>query len=632
MMSHKKKSSKPEHSVFHSPNSGRQLNLIMPFFCIAILILLTYFTFRSAFNNQFVNWDDQVYLEENSLVLNKEYSKLWKTPVSLNYHPVTMVSLAVQVPKNIKKLTPEPFIRFNVWVHIINSILVFLLVWLLTQQNWLYGLLTSVIFAIHPMHAESVVWVSERKDVLYSFFFLLSCIMYWQYLEGGRKKWLLFAGLLFILSILSKAMAVVIPLVWFLLDYWKKGKLIDRKLIIEKIPFLAISLFFGLMAINVQSGGDFGGLLTLYGEKTKALADPEIFSIWQRIQFAAYGSINYIIKFFYPSEICAFYPYPNEGKFSLIHGLVYPFLFIVLLGLSLWSTLKTRIVLFSIGFYFVTVVFVLQFISVGLAIMADRYTYIPYIGLAFLIVIGVGKLIENQSNIIKLNIAGIAVIWIVSLLFKTRTQVEVWQNSESLWTQVLQYFPKEDLALSNRGNYRGKTGNISGAMEDFELAVSDGCNRADVYEGLGNSYGTMSERLPNKKQDYVNKAIEMYQKALTIEPTKGNIHYNLGVAQIQTNPEASVSAFQEAIKLMPYKEKEILPLLGLCQLNSGKFSEAVQILTKSIDGGNNTDMIYYHRGLAFLQMQNKDAAKNDFAKALEINPNNQEVRLRLKEM
>ena len=598
-------------------------------FLLGALFLVNYFTFSNAFDNSFVNWDDQVYVEEQPLVLNKDYRLLLKTPVSLNYHPVTLISLAMQVPKDVKKLSPAPFIKLNIWLHIFNTFLVFFLLWMINEKKWIPAIIAAFIFSLHPMHVESVVWISERKDVLYTFFFLLSCISYWQYLITKRKIWIAFTFLLFFLSVLSKAMAVVLPLVLLLLDYWKGRKMYDYKVLLEKIPFFAVSLFFGLMAVSVQAGNDFGGLLTLYGEKTKAIADAEVFTLWQRFQFASYGYVQYIIKFFYPAKICAFYPYPPGNTLVGWLGYFYPLTAIAIIVLALWSTAKTKIFAFGIGFFSFTVLLVLQFLSVGLAIMADRYTYLSYTGLAFIVAYAADQYIVGKPVFIKYGWYALASVFILLLTMKTQKQVMVWKDSESLWTQALQYYPTEDLVLANRGNHRGKSGNITGAMADFELAVSDGCHRADVFEGLGNSYGTLSEQYPDKKEEYVTKAISMYTKAIELEPNNGQVRYNLGVAQLQTNPGASVIAFTEALKLMPYKEANILPILGLSQLNAGKYQNAIETLTKVIESGNKTDAIYYHRGLANLGTGNKDAAKNDFNQALNINPSNAEVKARL---
>ena len=170
----------PKNETFTGKNQNihPSKGLIKPVISVLVLCLLTFITFYGAFDNSFVNWDDQVYVEEQPLVLNKDYAALWKTPVSLNYHPVTMISLALQVPKDTKKLSPAPLIKLNVWLHIFNTVLVFLLLWMINEKKWMVAIFTAAIFALHPMHVESVVWVSERKDVLYTFFFLLSCITY----------------------------------------------------------------------------------------------------------------------------------------------------------------------------------------------------------------------------------------------------------------------------------------------------------------------------------------------------------------------------------------------------------------------------------------------------------------------
>ncbi len=593
------------------------------------LVVVTYGIFSSAFENSFVNWDDQVYVEEQSLVLDKEYGKLFRTPISLNYHPLTMVSLATQVPKNKKDLSANPFIVLNVWIHIFNTLLVFIFIWLLSAKRWWPALMTATVFALHPTHVESVVWVSERKDVLHTFFMLLACITYWKYLGERSFKWLGLVFVLFILSILSKATAVVLPLILLLLDYWKGRDLLNKTTIIEKIPFFALSLFFGLMAVSVQGGGDFGGLLTLFGEKSNALGDFNVFTLTQRFQFACYGFINYMFKFFNPSEICAFYPYPKSNNLSLSQGILYPLATLGTIGLALWSFKRNKAITFGIGFYFISIALVLQFLSVGVALMADRYTYVPYIGLAFALFYSLDSWMKDKNQSIKYVVYGLTSIFIVFLGIKTKAQIGVWKDSDSLWTQVLEYYPTEDLALANRGNFRGKQGDIEAAIKDFEKATSDGCTRADVYEGLGNSYGVLSERNPENAAELVGKAIKMYEQALNLEPGKGNIHFNLGVAQMQTNPTASVKAFNKALELMPYKASEILPPLGLSLLNSGQYGEAVSLLTDAFSKGIQTEAMFYHRGLANLGIGKNDDAIADFKQALVLNPNYKEAKDRL---
>ncbi len=601
-------------------------NNLMKFVGFSLVIfMITFVLYLPSFNNEFVNWDDQVYVEEQPLVLQKQYAQLWKSPVSLNYHPMTMMSLAVQTPTDAKKVKAAPFIKLNVALHIVNSVLVFGFILLITGYQWWVAFFTALVFAIHPMHVESVVWISERKDVLYTMFLLLSCITYWHYLNDKLTKWLLLAGLFFVCSVLSKAMAVIIPLIWIILDYWKDRSLTEQKMWLEKIPFLAISIFFGMMAISVQSGSDFGGILTLTGEKVNALAAPDTFTLLERFQFASYGFVQYLYKFFYPMEIGAFYPYPEGNKLNGFESVLYPLSSLVMIGIGIYLYKKSKTFSFGIGFYLITVALVLQFLSVGTAILADRYTYVPYIGVGFAIFYFVQEVFQKKSKNGLYFFVGLSSLFSIFLALKTSTQVKVWKNSETLWSQVLEYYPKEDLALANRGNHRGKTGNIEGAIADFEKAIADGCLRADVYEGLGNSYGTMSNQKPDQKEALLAKAIAMYQKALELEPQKGNIHFNLGISQLQTNPAQSVNAFKEALRMMPYKEMEILPVLGLSLLNAGKYQDAIQTITQAIEKGVETEFVYYYRGLAYYGMGDTPNAVADFNKALSINPNNQEI-------
>lgn len=628
MSSKSKQTSKPATPKVEMPNKSLSNTWLMILSMVGIA-LLTYITFNGALTHDFVNWDDQVYVEEQPLVLQKEYKNLCTTPVSLNYHPITMMSLAMQVPNDAKKLSPKPFIQLNIWLHIFNSLLVFLLIWWINDKKWWMALFTALIFAVHPMHVESVVWVSERKDVLYTFFFLLSCLAYWKYLKDEKWSWLGLTFLLVCLSILSKAVAVVLPLVFILLDYWKGRNFKQSKVWLEKLPFFAMSIFFGMMAISVQSGGDFGGILTLHGDQVKALADHSVFTVLQRFQFASYGFVQYIYKFFVPIHLSAFYPYPVGYKLDSFSAIFYPILVLIFIGLSIWSTKKTKIFAFSLGFYFVNIALVLQFLSVGLALMADRYTYVPYIGLTFGCVYVLDQYLMAKSNSLKWAMISILVIITGILSIATQTQVKQWKNSETLWTQVLNQYPTTDLALANRGNYRGKTGNIQGAMADFEAAIADGCERADVYEGLGNCYGTLSMQANGNRESNILQSIKMYKKALEIDSTKGNIYVNLAITQLSFDPESALISFQKALQTMPHKEAQILPGYGVALINTGKYQEAINVLTKAIQLSGASDELLYNRAIAFINVNNNEAAKSDLQQVLTINPNHQNARDKL---
>jgi protein O-mannosyl-transferase len=596
------------------------------------LLIATYILYRPAIDHHFVNWDDQVYVEEQSLVLNKDYEALWRTPISLNYHPLTMISLAAQAPDKGQKLTASPFIHINILLHLLNTFLVFLWITMITKRRYGVALFTAAVFAFHPMHVESVAWVSERKDVLYAFFFLGACLTYWQYKVKSGWHWLALTLLFFVCSVLSKAMAVVFPLVILLMDYWAGDDMSKPKTYLRHAGFFAISLFFGLMAVNVQSGGDFYGMLSLPALRSPtAVAAFDTFSLSKRMVIASVGYIGYIKSFFYPSEISAFYPYPKDYQFSITDSIIYPILSIGSVIAAFWYVRRSKVGVFGLGLYAVTVILVLQFLSVGLALMADRYTYLPYIGLAFILsYIGSEWLSDAKDKSKSSMILSLAAtIFITTLGIKTQRQIPVWQDSDTLWTQVLKYHPAEDLALANRGNYRGKSGRIPEAIQDLEKAIADGCTRADVYEGLGSGYGTLSSQYPDQRDSYLTKAKAMFTKAMKLDPKNGNIPYNLGISQIQVAPTDAIVSFQKALSLGSQKERDILPLIGLCQINTGLYEEAKETLNAAIAKQINTDQIYYYRGIANQGMQKFSLAKEDYRQAISINPANQEARDRL---
>jgi tetratricopeptide (TPR) repeat protein len=474
------------------------------------------------------------------------------------------------------------------------------------------------------MHVESVAWVSERKDVLYTFFFLSGLIAYRYYLISDKKRWIAICFLLFIASVLSKAMAVVFPLVMILMDYWHGIKILDKRRILEKLPFFAMALLFGLIALDVQSGNDFYGFFTLNVERTTAVADMEVFSILERFQFAAYGILFYLWKFFVPTQLSPFYPYPTSiGPIFWVA----PVAVIGLLILVWYSMKKTKIWAFGFGFYLVTIALVLQFISVGLAITADRYTYLPYFGISFALVAATLAW-ANKTSLKRGQMVSYGwYAFVAILLIMAPRQVKIWENSEKLWTQALSIYPESDLALANRGNYLGKSGRIEDALEDLGKAALNGSTRWDVYEGLGNCYGSLgnAEGIElSSRNELLDESMLMFKRALELNPEKGNIWFNLGITQMHLKKSSeSIISFQKALTLMPNKEDVIRSALGFVLIMDGQHEAAIREYDIVIDKFNlKTDQNYTHRGIAKKRLGDIEGGRQDLMTALSINPNN----------
>ncbi len=582
---------------------------------LALIVAITFIVFWPAHNHQFVNWDDQVYVQEQPLVLEKNYSDVFKQIVSLNYHPITMLSLVVQANPD-ETLSATPFITWNIMLHILNTLLTYLFILLLCNKSKV-ALGTAILFAIHPMHVESVVWVSERKDVLYVMFLLASCISYLKFYNSKQNLWLLASLALFTLSCLSKAMAVCLPVLLMLIDFWKGGRAGVKTNWVNKIPFFAIALLFGLIALNVQSGGDFYGLLTSYGAKVQALATG-VYSFPQKIQFALYGVGTYLIKFFIPMGLSAYYPYTT---LNTLQGVVIPIVFVSMLIAVIWQLKNLRFLFFGFMWFCISVALVSQIISVGAAVMADRYTYLPYIGIAFT----VSYFLLETLTIKNIKFGTYALVAFCGVLtYLCTQQVSVWQDSETLWTHALLSYPNDDLILETRGNYRGKNNNLSGALADFNAALSGGCNRPMVFEGLGNSYGTLSmdtKITADKRSLYLQYADSFFKQALIINPNNADILFNLAISKLGNAPTEAINYFTKALALAPYKEAAIQGPLGYAYFKTNQLDQAIACYTKAIalDPKNNAHCFYL--GQIYLSKGDKANALVQLQKAQQLNPN-----------
>jgi Tfp pilus assembly protein PilF len=619
-------------------NSGKTTNKIVFSLTVLFLSILVLMTFWKSFENDFVDWDDYAYVVENDLVRNPHETTIkdvFSRQISSNYHPLTILSLRLNnnVCKSCREgISPVPFIRWNVIIHMLNTLLVFLLIYLLSNKNILVAFLVAALFGVHPMHVESVTWISERKDVLYSFFFLAGLISYLKsqsITENTTRKYVWFAAtfLLFILSCLSKAMAVVFPLVLMLLNFWTykpKGEnpvkeslreVFLLKNIVPLIPFFVISIFFGILAISINT------VNTL--------------SFLHRIQYASYGFVMYIVKFFVPLNQAAVYPYPTQMEFnSGTYGIlikIAPVIFLIIAGLVIFSMKKTKLFAFGLGFFLVTVMMVLQIISIGVAIMADRYVYLGYIGLSFIPAMLIGEHITKK----RIPLYVLAGCFIIIMIILTRKQTEVWKNGETLWTKTIELYPNQETPSSLRGIYYSKrakkTNDIKEkrryeekAIADFKAAVKAGTKKPDIYEGMGCIYGSWGE---------LNAALLCFNKAIQLKPGNGSAFYNRGITfgLLKRNAEA-INDYNLALMYAPQKAVEIRTNRSNLYLSMGRIKEAVADMDYLISKDNKNVVLYYNRGIAKQHLNNRPGAISDFRKALEISPNDTLSRVMLQNL
>lgn len=607
--------------------SGHKIYLWLSLVLLAIFVI-----YALGFKNGFVDWDDSEYVFGNPYVLEPtgdNIRTLLRSVVALNFHPLTMLSLAI----NSLLFGPgaTSFIVTNTVIHLLNTVLIFFFAYQLSHKNQWVGIFVATLWGLHPMHVESVIWVSERKDVLYSFFFLLACLAYLKYRKTSAKTWLLVTFLLFVASCISKAMAVVLPCVLLLIDYWEGGNqglktFLKPSVFLEKIPFLLVAVFIGLVATNVQAGGDFHGWLLRIAEKKDAVGQEPFAARW--LVYGSYGFLMYLIKLVAPFRLSAFYPYPENVKNIEPQHWLGPVVFVLVVGFAIWQlfTAKTerqRLPVFGIGFFLITIILVLQFMTVGAAIMADRYSYLSYFGLIFLIVYGLYLLTSQSDSALRLSTIGLS-LFAVLCFYLTARQVRVWKNTEILWLNALQFYPENDQMHEGLGDYYGKNNRIDEAMLQFQAAVQNGSSRYHCYEGLGNAYG-LKNNFP--------KALEMYDQAIRMDSTKSDVYYNRGLTYNKVNRfQDALRDFNKALRLVPGKDTTVLPARGFTYLQLKNYKESLADYERFLRFKPNDATALHNRGVSRFYLGDRNGALADIRRAVALKADYEEAKNNLRQL
>ncbi len=612
-MKKSQKNTQPKPANLPKTQTPQIAKIINPIWFMLALAVITFVAYIGALKNGFVEWDDQHYVTDNQLVLNPtgvNMKQLLTQIVALNYHPITMLSLALNVLFFGK--SAGSFIVVNVLIHVLNTLMVFRLIQKLTDNKIVVSFLTALLFGIHPMHVESVAWIAERKDVLYSFFFLISCLFYVNFKEKNQSKWLIFSILTFVCSCLSKAMAVPLPIVLLLIDYWYDREWYSVQNLIQKAPFFLIALLFGLISVNVQAGGDFHGLLTK--SRNLSALSTTTFSGLERIAYPSFGYLKYHIMAIQPMGLSNLHPYPGVSEASAPKHLLSIIFFFASIGVMLWSYRKHKFIFFGWGFFFATIVLVLQFLSVGKAFMAERYSYLPYIGLFFMIFYGLNQWLKTNTTWLVGGVFGLVCFYL------TTQQVKTWKDNFSLWQNAYKQYPTDGSILESMADEYGRQGKFDLVKEFGEKAIQTGTKSYHTFEIMANIYAINGD---------LNKSLEMYGKAMAIDSSVGNIYFNRGITY------SNSGRFQEAIsdftKSMTKESNEkpfkVRAARGIAYLSAGRYKEALEDYDFVIQNAEMPNANYFvDRAVIKFNLSNKNGAIDDLKQALTIDPNNQKAK------
>jgi hypothetical protein len=512
------------------------------------LTLGTIFIYWQVQYHAFLFYDDQVYVTNNKYVrsgLNPEsiYWAFTNTDFGF-WHPLTWLSLMLD--QTIYGFNAGGYHWTNVLFHIANTLLLFLVLYRMTSGLWRSSFVAAL-FAFHPLHVESVAWIAERKDVLSAFFWMLTMYTYVLYVEcPGYKKYMIII-FAFVFGLMAKPMLVTLPFVLLLLDYWplRRFQSDDLKykngsqrrphpvflLILEKVPFFIIAVVMSV--------------ITFFAEKNfVSLSSTESFSLTIRVANAIVSFVAYIWKMIWPYHLAPIYPHPGMWP---IWQVILSALFLVFLSIVIVRNWRNYPYL-SMGWfwYLGTMLPVVGLVQVQAQAMADRYTYIPLIGLFIIVAWGVPELLKNWhygKKIIILS-SGTALSF---LIICSWFQVSYWQNDMTLFEYTLNITNKNYKAHHGMGCALLAGGNIDTAVFHFQEALKINPEYAEVRNDLGNAY---------IRQGKYSDAAYQYRELLRVNPESAKTNNNLGVAlALQEKYKDAITRFRRALQLNPnYKE------------------------------------------------------------------------------
>ena len=564
------------------------------------ILIITFISFFPILNNGFINFDDPQYLTENPVVQNlntENFKRFFTQPFVGNYQPIVMLCYSIQF--KFAGLSAGGYHFFSLLMHLLNTMLVFFLAKRLLK-NLIAAAVTALLFGIHPLHVESVAWLASQKDVIYTFFFLSSAIYYLKYVqEDQNRKYFIFSMLLFILSLLSKAQSVVLPAVFLLFDHLMQRK-ITMKVILEKIPHLALSIIFGALAVHYQ-------------KMAGAFQDFSYFKPHERVLFASYGFMEYLIQTVIPAKLAIFYPYPEtDGKINTNMVYVGLGLVVVLAAIIFYFRKRSPVLVFGSLFFCVTIALVIQLIPVGDAIHADRYSYISLIG--FFIIAGYyfSKLYENKNR--RTWLIGAGAICFLTLAVLTFKQAGVFKDNITVYSRSLENYPAA-IIYSNRGAEYFKDEKFQEALSDFKNAQILKIRFPNIWFNSAFTY---------QKLGMHKEAIADYTEALKYTNEKDklmNIYTQRASAYKMQNDFASgINDLNKALELEPRLVNAYFDRAEMYG-RTGKPQEALADLEKAIQMKPDFAPAYSNRGNVYAMIGNMNEALNDYNKALQLNAN-----------
>ena len=594
----------------HLPTFGRPDLLIL-----LGLAVVTFALYAQVIGHQFITLDDPTYIQENPMV-NRGVTLAglawaFTTFHAANWHPLTWISHMIDC--QLFGMNAGHQLLVNALIHVANTLLVFWFLLRTTHARW-PSALVAALFALHPLHVESVAWASERKDTLSTFFGLLSLIAYSRYAEAPAISRYIWVAVTLALGLLAKPMLVTWPLVMLLLDYWPLGRFQRSEvrgqrsavrlpagalakaggLVVEKIPLFALVAASAIMTLIAQSRG--GAVRTLGHE-----------AITLRLSNALVSYAKYLLLTFWPNDLAVYYPFAGIPAWQIIGAAS------LLIGITVFCVSQRRIrpyLMVGWLWFLGTLVPVIGIVQVGGQIMADRYFYIPSIGLFIALVFGLADIAKSWpvAPLLSGAIAG-GILLIFATL--TNAQIQRWHDSFTLFEHTLAVTPPNLRIEHNLGMALGVSDRYDEAAVHFEKALQIDPN---FYDGL------VVMGVTRAHQGRLPEAIEYFQAAIRSQPDVPKARVQLAHALWhEKRDEAALEEMRRASQLAP-KDPDILADLGLALGLAGRIPEAIEQLHEALRLNPNSAEAHNNLGLALLASGKARESIPEFEVALRLKP------------
>jgi len=599
---------------------GRVGNRQKKLMIILVLVSLILAVYWQVWKFNFINFDDDLYVTQNhstqaGLSCTSVFHAFTDTGTA-NWHPLTMLSHALDWELFGNGAGGHHWT--NLIFHILNSVMLFLLLNAMTGAIW-RSALVAALFAVHPINVESVAWVAERKNVLSTFFWLLTILFYVWYVKKPDWKRYLPVLISFALGLMSKAMLVTLPFVLLLLDYWplnrtaidtqinpevqsslKSRKVKSSFLILEKIPLFILTAASIVLALYMQRA-------------VGAVVSTDSLPIHVRVMNAIISYGLYIKKMFLPFDLSIFYPLYNIDIGRLV---IVSFALLFVSVISVRQYRKRPYLIIGWLWFLGTLVPVLGLVQVGVQSMADRYAYVPLIGL-FIMMVWYARDLALNSKYIKLGLILISTILILGLSVVAWQRCHLWGDQVALWNDVLKNH-KVAFAYNLRGLSHAKKGQYDLALADYNAAIALDKKFAAVLNNRGILNVLRGEKM---------KGLDDYDRAIHLNPRFADAYYNRALLHLESGKlAAAIDDFSTAVDIDP-GNADYLNYRGVALRLEGQYERSFADFNQALKLNENFAEAYFNRGLIYLMQKQNVAAVVDFTHALRIKSDYIDARL-----